>query len=268
MVDYNIFPEGKNAAVTFSYDDGVLQDKRLIEIFNKYGMKATFHLNSGLTHNQGRIPADEIKETYKGFEIACHTVHHPSIAHMPTPSAINEVIDDRRGLEGLCGYPVRGMSYPNGSVSDEVVSLMKSCGIVYSRTTVDGNYKLPEDFMRWNPTCHHRDAKEKAEQFLNLIVKPGWRFGLLYIWGHSYEFDQNLPNNSFEHIEEVCKMLSGFDNVWYATNIEIYEYVMAQRSLYMTVDEKVITNPSNIDVWVNRNGRKEKIPAGQTVIFE
>ena len=34
-------------AVTFSFDDGVLQDVRLIEMLNKYGLKATFNINSG-----------------------------------------------------------------------------------------------------------------------------------------------------------------------------------------------------------------------------
>lgn len=38
---------GKKKAVTFSFDDGVTQDIRLIEIFNKYGLKGTFNLNSG-----------------------------------------------------------------------------------------------------------------------------------------------------------------------------------------------------------------------------
>ena len=35
-------------ALTFSYDDGVTQDKRLIKILNKYGLKCTFNINSGL----------------------------------------------------------------------------------------------------------------------------------------------------------------------------------------------------------------------------
>ena len=39
---------GKKKAVTFSYDDGVEQDRRLIALFNKYGMKATFNQNSGI----------------------------------------------------------------------------------------------------------------------------------------------------------------------------------------------------------------------------
>ena len=38
---------GKMKAVTFSYDDGVMQDVRLIEILDKYNLKATFNLNAG-----------------------------------------------------------------------------------------------------------------------------------------------------------------------------------------------------------------------------
>ena len=37
---------GKFKAVTFSYDDGVSQDVRLIALLDKYGLKATFNLNS------------------------------------------------------------------------------------------------------------------------------------------------------------------------------------------------------------------------------
>ena len=40
--------DGKKRAVTFSYDDGVEQDRHLVELFNTYGMKATFNLNSGI----------------------------------------------------------------------------------------------------------------------------------------------------------------------------------------------------------------------------
>lgn len=35
-------------ALTFSYDDGIEQDRKLVEIFNRYGMKATFNLNTGI----------------------------------------------------------------------------------------------------------------------------------------------------------------------------------------------------------------------------
>ena len=41
-----LFPEGKFKALTFSYDDGNVADRRLVEIFNRYGMKGTFNLCS------------------------------------------------------------------------------------------------------------------------------------------------------------------------------------------------------------------------------
>jgi len=41
------FPGFRDKAVTLSYDDGVRQDKRLISIMQKYGLKGTFNINSG-----------------------------------------------------------------------------------------------------------------------------------------------------------------------------------------------------------------------------
>ena len=41
----------KKKAVTFSYDDGVPQDRRLAEIFDCYGMKGTFNFNSTCFRN-------------------------------------------------------------------------------------------------------------------------------------------------------------------------------------------------------------------------
>ena len=268
MIQYNVYKDGKKCIVTFSYDDGTHYDRRLVEIFNKYGIKGTFHLNSGfMKFDKNRIQPEEVKELYAGHEVSCHTMFHPTIAEANSASCVLDVIEDRRNLERLCGYAVRGMSYPNGSYSDDVIKLMRACGIVYSRTTVPGNFKMPEDFMLWNPTCHHKQAMEKAKEFMNNIVETGWRRGLLYIWGHSYELAGDEENNSFEYMEKLCEYIGGDDRIWYATNIEIYDYVMAQRSLIITVDENIITNPTTIDVWIDKDGKIIKIPAGETVVL-
>ena len=93
---YQCFPGGKHKALTMSYDDGKVQDRRLIEIFNRYGIKGTFHLNSGLFHDPGRIQPAEIPSLYEGHEVACHTVTHPTIARCPLPNVVEEVLADRR----------------------------------------------------------------------------------------------------------------------------------------------------------------------------
>mgnify|MGYP000413655474 FL=1 len=108
---YTCFPGGKHKVLTMSYDDGKLEDRRLVSIFNKYGIKGTFHLNSGLEMDT-RIPTSEYQELYKGHEVSCHTLTHPTIARCPMEQVVSQVLDDRKNLEAIMGYPVRGLSYP------------------------------------------------------------------------------------------------------------------------------------------------------------
>ena len=84
------------------------------------------------------------------------------------------------------------------------------------------------------------------------------------VWGHSYEFDRD---DNWHIIEEFCKYASGRDGVWYATNIEICDYITAVRRLVVGVDGEIVHNPSGVDVWATVNGECVKIPAGSTVSF-
>ena len=88
---YTCFPGGKHKVLTMSYDDGKLEDRRLVSIFNKYGIKGTFHLNSGLEMDT-RIPTSEYQELYKGHEVSCHTLTHPTIARCPMEQVVSQEI--------------------------------------------------------------------------------------------------------------------------------------------------------------------------------
>lgn len=264
MIQLNRFPEGKTRAVTFSYDDGPQNDARLIELFNKYGMKATFHLNGNKYMEMSEEELMAVRELYKDHEISCHTLRHGDMNRMNTVTMVNEVMEDRKILERIAGYPVVGMSYPNGRWDSRVIEVMKNCGIVYSRTTKStlSGIDAPEDFLEWHPSCHHRDAETVAAKFLE-TADSIWYKNILYIWGHSFEF---RTEEDWQYIENIVSSLANNDLIWYATNIEIYNYIMAQRSLRISADETMIYNPSDIPVWVERN-RKDvfKIEPGQTL---
>lgn len=264
MITYNVYKDGKNHILTMSYDDGQIFDLKLIEIFDKYGIRGTFHLNSGRIGKEGYVSADDIRNKFKNHEVACHTVNHPWLEKCPDSVIIKEILDDRENLEKICGYAVRGMSYPFGTHDEKVREIAKNCGIVYSRTTEDNRwFSIPRDFMQWPGTCHHKSCLEKGKYFLERIENGGkWFSGLLYVWGHSFEFDRE---NNWDLIEEFCKMMSGHKDIWYATNIEIYDYLQAQKSLHISVDESVIYNPTQIDVWIRKDEVVYKIPAGETV---
>ena len=195
---YIQFPEGKHKVLTLSYDDGKIPDRRLLSILNEHGIKGTFNLNSGLENNSfdqaynERIPCSEYKELYKGHEVASHTVTHPTIARCPKEQMVLQVIEDRRALEKIMGYTVRGLAYPNGSYDDNVVEALKACGIRYGRTvTSTHGFAMPEDFLRWNPTCHHADPElfELTDKFIDLH-KTQYLY-MFYLWGHSYEFERD-----------------------------------------------------------------------------
>ncbi|MGI6335488.1 MAG: polysaccharide deacetylase family protein [Eubacteriales bacterium] len=257
----NSYPYGKIRALTMSYDDGTDNDRRLAKIFDDNGLRGSFHLNSGYLDNDNRLTFAELPETFRNHEISVHTVTHPSLALVSNEQIIREVMDDRRKLESAAGYPVRGMSYPNGSYDDRVLSVLRSCNIACSRTTLSTHaFKLPADFLAWHPTCHHREG---ILDLLDTFKKNERRsLSCFFVWGHSYEFPRN---DNWDLIEEFSKRAGGDDLTWYATNIEICDYVTALRAVQFSVDERMVHNPSGIDVWVTADNEPVKIPAGKTV---
>ena len=152
-----VYPEGKNKALTFSYDDGQIHDRKLVEILNRHGMKGTFHLNSGMLAQDRNhdvfLAADEVAELFAGHEVAVHGVQHRNLPSLSGNQVVNEILEDRRALEKLTGGMVQGMSYAFGNYSEEVMGILGKLGIKYSRTVISTNGFFPHaDFLAWHPT--------------------------------------------------------------------------------------------------------------------
>lgn len=251
-----------------SYDDGQIEDRRLVSILNRYGLKGTFHLNSGLAQNHAedtrRIPPEEWTELYRGHEVACHTVTHPTISRCPIEHTAMEVLKDREYLEEIMGYPVRGMSYPNGSYSDEIISLLPSLGVEYSRMMeTTGGFSIPEGFYRWKGTCHHnQELLKRTEEFLSLN-KSKYLY-MMYVWGHSYEFAQD---NNWELLETFGQMIGQREDIWYATNIEIVDYLKCAKMLRVTVSGDKVYNLSAKEIWLNIDGEIMSVKSGETLLL-
>lgn len=222
-----MFPGGKTKALTFSYDDGIVSDKKLVKILNEYGMKGTFNLNSGImTHANNwdymgframRMNVDEIGDLYDGHEIAVHCLTHPDLTAQDDDTVKNEILADKANLERMFGRTVCGMAYPIGYYDDRVKKLVAECGIKYSRTVESTHsFDIPDDLISYGPTCHHNDEKifELAEEFISLKTEKPQVF---YIWGHSYEYD---AQNNWDRLEKLCRMLAGKDDIYYCSNAQ------------------------------------------------
>ena len=272
---------GKMKAVTFSYDDGPIFDIRLAEIFDKYSVKGTFNINSGFVGGgDKRLGYEDIKSHIleKGHEVAIHGENHVAPGTGFPPQVIADILNCRKALENALGIIIRGMAYPdsgvrrlnNGNNYENIRSYIKNLGVVYSRTLGGDNdsFTLPEDFYSWMPTAHHKNPElfDMVDKFLNIneasIYSAALYPRIFYLWGHSYEFDSN---DGWNLIENFCEKISGKEDTWYATNIEICEYVTAYYSLIRSADGKTVYNPTLIDIWMNVDGRTVLIKSGETI---
>ena len=217
------------------------------------------------------MTASECLALYKnsGHEVAVHGHTHPFLEQLPQSGVVYEIIKDREELERMFGCIIKGMAYPYGTFSDEVVEALRACGISYSRTTVSTEkFNIPTDWLRMPATCHHNNPRlmELAEKFAAIDGTKLTEPKLFYLWGHSYEFEDK---DNWDVIEKFSEYMGGRDDVWYATNIEIYDYVTAYKSLVYSADGYRIYNPTLITLWIDVDGKMQyKIASGETVIVE
>lgn len=260
MQKYLRFPKWKEKALTLSYDDGVIFDRKLIEIMNRYSLKGTFNINSGLFDSgKRRLNKDEAYELYSksGQEVAIHGEKHLFLTNTTLADGIAEIYNDKKNLEKMFGKIIRGMAYANGNYSDEIINYLSKLGICYSRTCIaTGGFDIPKDWLKLPTTCHHTDPKlmEYTDRFLEVQPsKQNIKNPLLfYLWGHSYEFNDG---GNWNIIEDFAKKTGNRDDIWYATNIEMYDYIQAYNNLIFSADCSIVYNPSIIRVFVEIDGK-------------
>jgi len=271
-----LFPEGKSKALILSFDDGNVADKQLVKLMNEYGLVGTFHLNSNKLGTKEYLTKEEINNLYKGHEVSGHTLNHPNLTSLSKIDVIYEVLEDRKELERLTAFPVRGMSYPFGNTNDFVIDAITGLGIEYARTVGDTyNFSMPVDFLKWQPTIHlfgktnyipndtANDSRELAQfyQLTTDFLKAN-SLALFYVWGHSWEYEG--PGNKWAEVENFFKMVSKNPDICYTTQIGLTDYINAYKNLKFSVDKSMVTNLSSINVFVKINGKVFTIEAGCT----
>ena len=87
---------------------------------------------------------------------------------------------------------------------------------------------------------------------------------LLYVWGHSYEFEND---NNWELLDQFGELVAGKEGIWFATNAEIVSYMHALRQLRFSADYRIVHNPSAQSVWVSVETDVIELPGGQLTVL-
>ncbi|MBO4410798.1 MAG: polysaccharide deacetylase family protein [Lachnospiraceae bacterium] len=263
------WPGGLNRAFTLSYDDGCREDMILAEMMEKYGVKGTFNIiwnslwpedrpdpeKNPIRRNMRHSEFQEFIRRYEGqIEIANHTLTHPVLQTLTPGQRSYDLIAGRRELEKATGKLVRGFAFSMSHTdADLAMEQVRLSGVAYVRT-----YNKKRDFafsmddpLALPSTCHHTIPEEElqclADEFLAYPDARKKDCALFFVWGHTYEFTNN---NDWDKMERLLQKVGNREDVWYATCIEIADYVRAYRSLEFSVEGDRVYNPSAIPVYL------------------
>lgn len=265
-----LYPGGKAKAFNISYDDGVIQDIRFVELLNRYGLKGTFNLNYGLMrsgftweHECGmtvrRIPEEQVAAVYEGHEIASHSFTHPYFDNAAETDILRELGSDKFFLEKLFDREVAGYATPFYYCSDLMADCVRHCGFLYARISEETNdYSIPTDFYRWKGSKFHWDAD--LEAFVQGFLETDQELALCQLVGHSYDLD---VMDLWETMERICRWVSDNSDVWPATHIELVRY-LRNMSLARIAD-KEISNESSAELWFAVDGTTVRLAPGEKI---
>lgn len=283
--DVMLWPGGRTKCCTLSFDDGTVEDERIAQMLRERGLRATFNLNPGLfgqadqlnqpgcTVVHDKLPRERITEVYAGFEIAVHGYTHARLGSVGMPMAAYELVRAKAELETIVHEPVRGLAWPVSYAerdTAQAAEFARACGFCYGRTTrrTYSCQGIPNDFMAWDAACSfvQPELAGVLEQFAEPTEPATYREPcLLYVWGHGYEA---TGRSAWGTLERMLDTVAGREDTWYATNIEVYDYVQAARSVVYSATGEYLFNPSRTDVWFMIDHEPRCIPAGSTVVVE
>ena len=197
----------------FSFDDGTVWDSRLVSLLNKYDIKGTFNLNSGLEDFvwdfegfpvRRQVLADN-GNLYEGHEIASHSLHHHRLDSLTPPQLRREVEEDAARLKEVFALEEIGFGVPFTFCNDREVKIIRKLVRYIRLSEFTDSFALPEDeyHIPIHGLYNDPDIREKLARF----AESDLPVSLFVMAGHSYELE---ALGHWEHMEELLKLVKGY----------------------------------------------------------
>lgn len=265
-----LYPQGCHKAFNVTYDDGILQDVRLVELLNKYGMKGTFNLNSELmknefewTHEYGmvikRLPVEKALSIYDGHEVASHTLTHPCMYDLSENQIMYEMAEDKKNLKKLFGKEIYGFAVPFDYYDEKIAKCVKNCGFEYGRCSLESySYKPNADAYYWSAGIFH--LSPGFQDFVEGFFQTDEELAVCQIVGHAYDLD---TEDMWDEMESIFQRIRADKDILPMTTIEMVHYLKAMRNTIISENE--IRNYSDLDLWFEVHGDKVVVKPGEVL---
>ena len=131
---YSVEREGKYCALTFDAAWGNEDTEQLIEILQRYGVKATFFLVGSWVD---KYPESVRALQEAGMELGNHSDTHPHIASLSSEKIMQEVSACSDKIEQITGVRPALFRCPYGEYDDHVIGTVSGMGITSVQWDVD-----------------------------------------------------------------------------------------------------------------------------------
>ena len=267
-----LYPGGKPKAFNITYDDGVQQDVRFVALLNRYALKGTFNLNSGLMaqrftwiHENGmtvtRMAPEGLRELYLGHEVAGHTLTHPYMQNLSDDELHRQLDEDRKNLQRIFAAEVGGFAVPFDYYDDRIARCAVNCGFEYARMSeVSLNYEPCRNWYRWKTGVYH--IMPELVPFVEGFLDTGTELAVCQIVGHSYDLD---ALDLWDTMEDICAKVASRKDIWPTTNLELVRYLKAMEQAVIT--PAGIENRSERELWFRVEGKTVALNPGEVFTF-
>ena len=197
-----------------SFDDGTVYDRRFVELLNRYGIRGTFNLNSGLEdfvwYYEDRFPVrrqilSEVGDLYRNHEIASHSLHHHWLNSLTPPQISREIGEDCERLKQIFGLERIGFGVPFTACGQREIRIIRKFVRYIRLSEFAETFAIPRDpyHIPIHALYNDADVREKITRFAESDLKDA----LFVMAGHSYELE---VLDHWEYMEDLLGFISGF----------------------------------------------------------
>lgn len=142
-------PSKKYVALTFDDGPHPTRTQKLLNILDKYNVKATFFM---LGKNANAYPALVKEVASKGHEVANHSYNHPNLAKLSYDNVMKELTSTDQAIINSGVQKPKFVRPPYGSFNDNVKKAIKNNGqtmVNWSVDTLDWKYRNTASIMSY-----------------------------------------------------------------------------------------------------------------------
>ena len=131
---YNVQTDEKKVAVTFDAAWGDEQTEGILDLLDRYGVKATFFL---VGYWVDRYPEKVRLISERGHEIGNHSSTHPHMSGMSSEAILWEIGDTSAKIRALTGQDAVNFRPPYGDYDSNLITTCRDAGIHVIQWNID-----------------------------------------------------------------------------------------------------------------------------------